>query len=249
VHRLLLVDDDPDYRLVLRLALSAHPGFEVVGEAGGADEAVEAAARLRPNLVVLDCRLGASDAFDVLPRLRQAAPEAHAVLLSGHDQVELEAAARAAGTIGYLRKGSPVARLPAELATVAGVADAVRAALACDARSAREARALVADALDSWGMAHLTETATLLVSELVTNAVVHARSDVQVIVRLVPSGLRVEVFDASPAVPVPRVAAPEDVSGRGLDFVDTMSTRWGVDHRGDDGKVVWFEVARDHVPG
>ena len=83
--------------------------------------------------------------------------------------------------------------------------------------------------------------ARLLVSELVANAVRHANSMVEVVIRLLPERVRVEVRDNSPEPPLQRSPEPEDESGRGLFLVDTLTHAWGVEAR-EDGKSVWFEV-------
>ncbi|TQF03815.1 ATP-binding protein [Kitasatospora acidiphila] len=89
------------------------------------------------------------------------------------------------------------------------------------------------------------ETLVLLVSELVTNAVVHAGSPA--VLRLVwPRGegpVRVEVADASGTAPRPRHACPGATSGRGLELVDLLAARWGWCPQGG-GKLVWCEVER-----
>jgi anti-sigma regulatory factor (Ser/Thr protein kinase) len=89
------------------------------------------------------------------------------------------------------------------------------------------------------------ERAALLVSELVTNAIVHAQSrfSVRVSVRPVP---RVEVEDDSPALPEPPPAEPVSVDelepgGLGMAIVDRLASRWGTE-RTANGKVVWFEL-------
>ncbi|MFI9361226.1 ATP-binding protein [Kitasatospora sp. NPDC053057] len=94
-----------------------------------------------------------------------------------------------------------------------------------------------------------TEIALLLLSELVTNACHHARGprDRRIGVRLLlptRSVLRVEVSDASPDLPVPSHAAPEDESGRGLELVAALATSWGAHPRGEGyiGKTVWFTL-------
>ena len=97
----------PDYRLLVRLALAPGTGFEVVAEAGDGAAAVEAAERARPDVVLLDCTLPGIDAFDALPRLRTAAPEARIVLVSGHDPADLRLASRSAGAVGYPDEGHP----------------------------------------------------------------------------------------------------------------------------------------------
>ena len=90
----------------------------------------------------------------------------------------------------------------------------------------------------------LAESVTLLVSEVVTNAVVHASSDVEVLVRLTADAAVVEVTDTSDTAPAPRVADDEDTSGRGMALVDALARSWGVRAAPGGGKTVWFEVAR-----
>jgi DNA-binding NarL/FixJ family response regulator len=257
--RVLLVDDDPDYRLLVRLALQAEPEFEVVGEAQDGREAAAVAARSRPDLVLLDCAMPGADAFDGLPELRHVCPDGRVILLSGHAPADLEVASRLAGALGFLSKDTPPSRLAGELATLSGLVGAVEAvvcqastSLAGEPRSAGEARRFVASALRPWGPGPLLETVTLLTSELVTNAIVHAGSEVDVVVRLTGEAARVEVTDRSDAPPTPRASAAEDSSGRGLALVEVLARRWGTRRQASGGKTVWFEVARagaDHGDG
>ena len=85
------------------------------------------------------------------------------------------------------------------------------------------------------------DTVVLLVSEVVTNAVLHARSDIQVTVDDLGAIARVEVRDASPLPPRMHRFALESATGRGLRLLDQLSARWGAEHQ-PEGKVVWFEV-------
>jgi anti-sigma regulatory factor (Ser/Thr protein kinase) len=112
------------------------------------------------------------------------------------------------------------------------------------ATSARRARRFVAQTLREWGDDDLVEAAELLVSELVTNAVLHAGSAVEVTVdgRWPGHGVRIEVQDASVAEPRLGGFDLDSVSGRGLAMVDAISARWGVDQV-RTGKRVWFELA------
>jgi anti-sigma regulatory factor (Ser/Thr protein kinase) len=90
------------------------------------------------------------------------------------------------------------------------------------------------------------ETAALLVSELATNAVVHASSDFAVtVVYPTPAGrVRVEVVDSAPGQPTPLRPPPTDPHGRGLLLVDSLAQAWGVDPAGTRaGKTIWFELA------
>jgi len=83
--------------------------------------------------------------------------------------------------------------------------------------------------------------AQLLVSELATNAVVHAGTEFSVTLRSGGSTVRVSVRDASPAPPVVRDGDPTALSGRGLQLVDTIAVAWGVDDD-PDGKTIWAEL-------
>ena len=107
------------------------------------------------------------------------------------------------------------------------------------------ARRQTRDALASWELGQLEETAVLLVSELVSNAVRHARSSASGLqLRLAPSRscLRIEVTDADPRPPQPRAPAGLDESGFGFVLVDALASSWGVDHAAN-GKTVWIELA------
>jgi anti-sigma regulatory factor (Ser/Thr protein kinase) len=84
----------------------------------------------------------------------------------------------------------------------------------------------------------------LCVTELVSNAVLHARSRCRVRVRSTSESVRVEVWDSAPDhLPEPKRYDPHAVTGRGLYLVDTLTTAWGVDVA-VDGKTVWFELDR-----
>ncbi|MEV0173472.1 ATP-binding protein [Streptomyces sp. NPDC050803] len=108
----------------------------------------------------------------------------------------------------------------------------------------RAARAAVRGRLHDWNLDSLADIATLLVSELVTNAQRHATGPIGVrLVRPARLGdvLLVEVSDPLPDPPRERVAHPEDENGRGLQLVAHSSRRWGT-RPGTAGKTVWFEL-------
>jgi anti-sigma regulatory factor (Ser/Thr protein kinase) len=107
--------------------------------------------------------------------------------------------------------------------------------------TARDARRFVATTLTEWHLEDLSDVAMLLASELVTNAILHARSVLEVVVTRHADGVRVEVADASPLIPVVRAAPDLEMSGRGLALVESLAARWGVDVR-PAGKSVWFEL-------
>jgi anti-sigma regulatory factor (Ser/Thr protein kinase) len=104
------------------------------------------------------------------------------------------------------------------------------------------ARHFVTDAFLRWGQTgDLLDDAKLLVTELATNAVVHARSPFSVVVRAENSRVRVSVRDASPATPTLRDGGPGVPSGHGIRLVDALSADWGVELTAD-GKTVWAEL-------
>jgi len=127
----------------------------------------------------------------------------------------------------------------------------LRTVLPCDASSVGKARRLLRQELAALGAADLdnsgfvapdlVDAAGLLVSELVTNAVMHARTDVTLHVTVRRGVLRIEVTDGSPVVPTPRRASGLAGTGRGLQLVDRLSDRWGVD-KARKGKTIWFEL-------
>jgi len=107
--------------------------------------------------------------------------------------------------------------------------------------SARRARRFVTAALDAFGAQAPVSTAELLVSELVTNAVVHGRSDVRVTVEANDGTIRISVYDDSRDLPTLRVPHPFDESGRGMYLVEHLAERWGVEQSAS-GKCVWVEL-------
>jgi len=112
--------------------------------------------------------------------------------------------------------------------------------------SASAARRFVADAIERTPLAcsSVGDTAVLLVSEVVTNAVLHAGTSIRVTVRIERSSVRVEVRDGSVALPSRRHYDEGAATGRGLELVELLATSWGTEQE-RNGKVVWFEVSAD----
>jgi anti-sigma regulatory factor (Ser/Thr protein kinase) len=102
----------------------------------------------------------------------------------------------------------------------------------------------VRDVLNGWRMRDGEEPVLLCTDELVTNAIVHVSSDIELVVRHGEGVIRVEVHDRSSKPPLRRVPPMDAESGRGLQLVEALSSRWGVEAQGEGaGKAVWFEVA------
>ena len=119
-----------------------------------------------------------------------------------------------------------------------------------DRTAPSQARRFVADTLRSWDLpSDVTEDAVLLVSELVTNALLHARSAPVVEIDHDVEHLRCVVVDNSSVVPRRRRYANDAATGRGIALVETLASRWGVDVDSGSGKRVWFELAIDNARG
>jgi hypothetical protein len=119
----------------------------------------------------------------------------------------------------------------------------LRRTLPPTAESASVARWLVNDLLRDLVDVDTLETAALLTTELVSNAIRQTRDELVVTVRLAGGRLRVGVADSSHRRPQLVQVGSRDTSGRGLHLVEAMASRWGVDpdERGL-GKTVWFEL-------
>lgn len=126
-----------------------------------------------------------------------------------------------------------------------GVArDAVTATLTLrsDPRAVRQARQLTARLCAAAGFRQeMCDTAVLLTSEVVTNAVTHGRSEARIAVSTGPRGVRVEVGDDNSRPPVLQPHDENALDGRGVGLLDVAASTWGVREE-PVGKVVWFEV-------
>jgi anti-sigma regulatory factor (Ser/Thr protein kinase) len=119
----------------------------------------------------------------------------------------------------------------------------LREELKGDPSQVARARRLVGEALSQWGVdGDDCEVTVLLVSELVTNALLHSRPPFELRARREGDVLRVEMADADPdGWPVIRPTRQDVPGGRGLRLVESLATTWGTE-RDPRGKRVWFEV-------
>ena len=108
--------------------------------------------------------------------------------------------------------------------------------------STRQARQRVSAALEARSLDAAAPTAELVVSELVTNAVLHARTPIEVRLTVRPDLVRIEVHDGTSRRPPRRYFSDEATSGRGLRLVEELSEAWGVEMDGA-GKTVWAELS------
>lgn len=114
-----------------------------------------------------------------------------------------------------------------------------RLRLTGDAAGVSQARRFVRQVLEDAHRSEWVDGATLAASELVTNSVLHAHSEIELAVTLHPDHVRIEVADQSPALPASRAYGATATTGRGLDLVAAVSFEYGVEPRGSRGKVVW----------
>jgi DNA-binding NarL/FixJ family response regulator len=101
--RVLVVDDHPSFRASARKLLESE-GYEVVGEAADGAEALEAAARLQPDVVLLDIQLPDLDGFRVAKRLGHLASPPEVILTSSRDSVDYGSCVEECGARGFVPK-------------------------------------------------------------------------------------------------------------------------------------------------
>ena len=103
--RLLVADDHPVVRQGLRTFLETRPDFEVVGEAGDGETAVAEAARLRPDVILMDLDMPVLDGIQATRTVRRFVPHCRVAVLTASLLPEDALRARAAGAAAYLTKG------------------------------------------------------------------------------------------------------------------------------------------------
>jgi two-component system, NarL family, response regulator LiaR len=117
--RILLAEDHAMVREGTRQLLSQVPGFQVVGEAGRGDTAVELAAELRPDVLVLDLRLPGMNGIEVARRVSADLPGTRVLIVSAYNDDDYVIEALRAGATGYLLKTAPARELIGAVRSVA----------------------------------------------------------------------------------------------------------------------------------
>ena len=120
--RVLICDDEPSLRVLLRIALGSEQDLEIVGEAADGREAVDLAERHRPDVILLDLAMPEMDGLEALPKLREVAPETKVVVYSGFQESVFGRKARELGAAAYVEKGTDLTRLAEVIRSAAAAA-------------------------------------------------------------------------------------------------------------------------------
>ncbi|HZC73765.1 MAG TPA: response regulator [Jatrophihabitans sp.] len=241
--RVLLVDDVPEVRRLVRTALRFRGVFSVVGEAASGSEAIALTRELRPDVVVVEIGLPDFAGQDVLTQIRDHMPQTRVVVFSA--TAPSESGGIAASVDGYAMKDTELDYLVELLETI-GKQRIGQSTLRLggDLTSAREARAFTTATLEAWGVTEIADDMLLVVTELVNNAVTHTRGECELRISVSPLSLRVEVADYGAGTPDPLPQSLTRNHGRGLHLVDALTAAWGFEAVDGGGKVVWAELLR-----
>lgn len=237
----------------MRVTTTERPGYTLVSPSGVLsrrtvgdlrDGMLKAAAE-QPDAVVCDLREVVVDPAS-LTMLLLVAEQLEQWPVCAFGVVAAEPSLRSAlAALGVPRRAVVGASVADVVAALSVAAPRARATLRLrpGRRAPAEARAFLATAAGVWGVEQVDlDDATLVIDELVTNAVLHAGTEIEVMLNVLPGRLRLAVADQAPPVPMGRSAHRDDENGRGLALVEALSRRWGVIPRRPDGKVVWAVI-------
>jgi DNA-binding NarL/FixJ family response regulator len=248
--RIVHVDPDPDYRLLVRIALDRDDDLAVVAEADDLATGLDVVLDAQPDVLLVEPNTGLRADVERLAALHGAAPELRTIVLTSLPIGELAWPLQIAGTLGQLSKrlrpralADEVRQLLDVLAVVDSALDEARTDLDADLVSPRVAREFVTRTLEGWRCSDASAIIDLLVSEIVANAVIHARTTAELSVQLLPNRVRIAVTDREPMQPKRRPADPLTSTGRGIALVEKLSLAWGIE-RTPEGKCIWFETPR-----
>jgi DNA-binding NarL/FixJ family response regulator len=116
--RVIIVDDSPEIREVLRLALDRQDDFAVVAEATDGQEAIAVVAAEQPHVVLLDISMPVVDGLQALPQIRRESPGTIVIMLTGISETAGAVSAVELGAHGYIRKGGSMADFLAQVREV-----------------------------------------------------------------------------------------------------------------------------------
>lgn len=117
---IVLVDDAPDVRALVRSRLRLTKRFEILGEGSNGADAEQLAAEFKPQLMLLDVSMPDVDGLDALAKVRTASPGTKVVMFSGFEEQGLADRARQLGAVDFIEKSIPIAQLAERLVAAAG---------------------------------------------------------------------------------------------------------------------------------
>lgn len=123
LRSVLIVDDTPQLRTVLGIALARYGDFEVVGEAGDGNSAIRMARTLNPDVILLDLAMPGMGGLEVLPHIRMSLPGTRIVVLSGFMADAVGMRALELGADDYVEKGSPARDIVARIEALFAAGD------------------------------------------------------------------------------------------------------------------------------
>ena len=110
--RVVVIDDVPELRLLVRLTVEEDPGIEVVGEAANGRQGIEVCRATRPDIVLLDLSMPDMDGLEAIPLIRKHAPDARLIVLSGHEAGRVSLEALGQGATRYVNKAAGLEVIP-----------------------------------------------------------------------------------------------------------------------------------------
>ena len=117
---ILVVDDYAPWRSMMRSELKANSGFQVIAEAGNGCEAIEKAAQLDPDVVLLDIGMPLLNGLEAAPRIRRASPNSKIIFITQEQDNDIRTAALATGAEGYLLKSNAADELASAIYAALG---------------------------------------------------------------------------------------------------------------------------------
>ena len=119
--RIVVCDDQSAFRQLVTMVLGLERGIEVVGEAADGVEAIDAARRHAPDVLLLDVAMPNMDGLEALPFIREASPATRVVMVTAFGSETIRERALAAGAAGFIEKGLDVAELVEQVMQICAV--------------------------------------------------------------------------------------------------------------------------------